>query len=78
MVKIDWKEIEGRISKEIPMDIGRVEKSVVLEKIDEILNWKLEEEKKEQLRNLKRRSNWFTGLALLKQASWIVWKNILE
>ena len=78
MVKIDWKEIEGRISKEIPIDIGRVEKSVVLEKIDEILNWKLEEEKKEQLRNLKRRSNWFTGLALLKQASWIVWKNILE
>lgn len=78
MVKIDWKEIEGRISKEIPMDIGRVEKSVVLEKIDNLLNWKLEEEKKEQLRNLKRRSNRFTGLALLKQASWIVWKNILE
>ena len=78
MVKIDWKEIEGRISKEIPMDIGRVEKSVVLEKIDNLLNWKLEEEKKEQLRNLKRRSNRFTGLDILKQASWIVWKNILE
>lgn len=55
-----------------------VDKKDVLERIDELLKWKLDEEKREQLRNLKRRSNWFTWLSLLKQANWIMWKDILE
>jgi len=53
-----------------------MEKKIILDEIDKIMESIDDEIRKEQLRNLKRQSNRFDWKHLLKKAEKIIWKTL--